>query len=37
MSNNSFNGLWEENFTLASWNARYAKAGYEVYIYQLIN
>lgn len=35
MSNNSYNGLWEENYTLDSWNARYKAAGYQTYMYQL--
>jgi len=35
MSNTSANGLWEENYTLDSWNARYRAAGYPVYYYQL--
>lgn len=37
MSNDSRKGLWEENYTLDSWNARYKGAGYEVFMYQLIN
>lgn len=37
MSSNSYNGLWEENFTLDSWKKRYEVAGYPVYMYQLIN
>ena len=35
MSNNSYNGLWEENYTLDSWNARYKKAGFPVIFYTL--
>lgn len=27
MSNNSYNGLWQEKYTLDTWNARYATSG----------
>lgn len=37
MSNTSATGLWEQNYTLDSWTARYGKAGYESYMYQLIS
>lgn len=36
MSNNSKNGLWEENFTINSWIDRYrTQGGYPIYIFQL--
>lgn len=37
MSNNSKNGLWEENYTLASWYKRYVTKGkYPMDIYEVI-
>lgn len=37
MSNNSYNGLWEENYTWDSWVDRYRKkGGFPVYLFQII-
>lgn len=35
MSNDSNNGLWQQNYTLTSWRERWGKAGYPLYMYQL--
>jgi hypothetical protein len=35
MSNDSFTGRWESNYTLDSWRDRWGAAGYPVYYYQL--
>jgi len=38
MSNNSRNGLWEENYTWKSWVARYrGVGGYPVYLFRVIS
>lgn len=38
MSNNSNTGLWEENYTLASWRDRYwLRGGYPVLFYRVIS
>ena len=36
MSNNSYGGLWEQNYTIASWKARYGAAGYPMLYFTLI-
>jgi hypothetical protein len=37
MSNNSFNGSWEENYTMATWHSRYAwKGGFPMEFFRLV-
>lgn len=36
MSNNSSKGIFEENYTIDSWNKRWGKVGYPVYFFRLV-
>jgi hypothetical protein len=36
MSNSSATGIFEQNFSTASWQARYGQAGFPIYYYQLV-
>lgn len=36
MSNESFDGHWEQNYTLESWQMRWGEAGFPVYFYRLV-
>lgn len=35
MSNNSYKGLWEQNYTTETWRARYEAAGYPIFYFVL--